>query len=196
MDQPKTACCCCQASGAPGEDRRGFLGKAAGLIVGAVGLLVPAATGLAAFLNPLRQKSEAGKFRKLAALDQLKVGDPPLKVSVIGDRADAWNLFRNVPIGGVYLRRTGKEEVQAFQVVCPHAGCSINYEATPKGGKFFCPCHVASFDLDGKRLDDASPSPRDMDTLEIDEEKLRETKEVWVKFQDFRQGSASKEVLG
>lgn len=191
MDQPKSSCCCCQSSGAPGEDRRGFLGKAAALIVGAVGLLVPAAAGLAAFLNPLRQKSEAGKFRKLAALDALKVGDPPQKVSIIADRADAWNVFRNEPIGGVFLRRVGEQEVQAFQVICPHAGCSIGYEASPNGGKYFCPCHVASFDLDGKRLDSPSPSPRDMDTLEVE---IRESNEIWVKFQNFGQGTASKEA--
>ena len=172
MDKPTTSSCCCQqASGSPGEDRRGFLGKAVALVVGAAGLLVPAVAGLAALLNPLRQKSEAGKFCKLTSLDNpdLKIDGPPLKISIVADRADAWNLFRNVPVGAVFLRRVGEKEVQALQVICPHAGCSINYEASPDGGKFFCPCHIASFDLDGQPLDSPSPSPRPMDTLEVDE---------------------------
>jgi Rieske Fe-S protein len=190
MDQPRS--CCCQASGAAGEDRRTFLGKASALIAGAVGLVVPAVAGLAAFLNPLRQKSSAGEFRTVAALDELKVGDPPLNVSIIGDRADGWNLFRNVPIGGVYLRRVGEREVQAFQVICPHAGCKINYEASSDGGKFFCPCHVASFDLDGQPLDSPSPSPRPMDSLEV---RIDENKQISVKFENFRTGTGNKEVM-
>ena len=50
---------CCQKP-ASGENRRGFLGQAAAVFCGGVALLVPAAAGLVAFLNPLRQKARAG----------------------------------------------------------------------------------------------------------------------------------------
>ena len=74
-----------------------------------------------------------------------------------------------------------------MQVICPHAGCSINYDAA--GHKYFCPCHSASFDLAGKRTDSTSPSPRDMDSLEVE---IRNKNEVRVKFQTFDVGTAKK----
>ena len=106
----------------------------------------------------------------MTSLDALPDDGSPQKFPVIADRTDAWNFFPNVPVGAVYLRRTGKDQVEALQVVCPHAGCSIMLEKKGpgtiiKGEKkvpdtfFFCPCHAASFDLAGKRLDDTSPSP-------------------------------------
>jgi menaquinol-cytochrome c reductase iron-sulfur subunit len=177
----------------PLSQRRGFLAKMTAVLAGGVALLTPAALGIVSFLNPLRQKSQAGGFFKLAGLDTLPEDGTPRKFAVIADRTDAWNVFPSEPVGAVYLRRTGKNQVEAFQVICPHAGCSILYEATKHGGKFYCPCHGANFDLSGKRLEANSSSPRDMDSLEVE---IRENNEVWVKFQKFTSGTASKVVSG
>jgi Rieske Fe-S protein len=190
--QKSTSSCCCHRDETPsgGETRRGFCGQAAAVVFGAVGLLIPVATGVAAFLNPLRQKSQGGQFLRLASLDVLPADGTPRKVPVIADRTDAWNRFPAEPIGAVFLRREG-ERVEALQVLCPHANCSINFESSPKGGKFFCPCHAATFDLSGKRTDATSPSPRNMDTLAVE---IRNKNEVWVKFENFRMGIAAKIV--
>jgi len=93
----------------------------------------------------------------------------------------------------VFIRRTTDEKrpVEAFHVICPHAGCSIQFEDTPDGGQFVCPCHEAYFDLAGHRTQATSPSPRDMDTLEAE---IRNNGEVWVKFQNFVTGTTSKTV--
>jgi menaquinol-cytochrome c reductase iron-sulfur subunit len=162
--------------------------RAAAVVCGGVALLVPAAAGIAAFLNPLRQKSQSGQFMKLALLDVLPEDGTPRKVPVVADRTDAWNLYPAEPIGAVFLRRTGGG-VTALQVICPHAGCSINFEGSAASGKFFCPCHSASFDLAGKRLDATSQSPRDMDALDAE---IRNKNEVWVKFETFPIGTAKK----
>ena len=195
------------------QERRGFLAKTAALLAGGVALVTPAAVGIVSFLNPLRQKSQAGGFVKLATLDTLPEDGTPRKFPVIADRTDAWNLFPSEPIGAVYLRRTGKDYIEAFQVICPHAGCSIgikkvsgtvfenglkkiagkNEKMVPDTFIFYCPCHGASFDLTGKRLDATSSSPRDMDSLEVE---IRDNNEVWVKFQKFSSGTASKVVSG
>jgi Rieske Fe-S protein len=168
------------------------LSQAAAIVCGGVAMFVPAVAGIVAFCNPLRQKSPSGQFMRLASLDVLPEDGTPQKVSVIADRTDAWNHYPKEPIGAVFLRRVGKK-VDALQVVCPHAGCSINFDASAKGGKFFCPCHAASFDLAGKRTDATSPSPRDMDTLEVE---IRNKNDVWVKFQTFGLGTATKVALG
>lgn len=170
-----------------GENRRGFCATTATIALGLAAYAVPAVTALLALLNPLRQKSQSGQFIRLASLAVLPEDGTPRKFPVIADRSDAWNRFPAEPIGAVYLRRLGPKQVQAFQVVCPHAGCFVSYDG-PKN-IFFCPCHNASFDLEGKRLDAVSPSPRDLDSLDVE---LRNDAEVWVKFENFRTGTSQK----
>jgi menaquinol-cytochrome c reductase iron-sulfur subunit len=173
------------------EDRRGFLAKSLAIVGAASAVAVPAALGAVSFCNPLRQKGGAGEFFRLAQLDILPEDGTPMKFAVIAERVDAWNRFPNEAIGAVYLRRAGQAKIEALQVVCPHAGCSIMYEAGETGGKFFCPCHSASFDLAGVRTDAKSPSPRDMDALEVE---IRNENEVWVKFQMFATGTSVKKA--
>ena len=129
---------------------------------------------------------------RLALLDALPEDGTPRKVPVIADRTDAWNRYPAEPIGAVFLRRTGSK-VSAYQVICPHAGCSINFEGSASKGRFFCPCHAASFDLAGKRTDQPSPSPRNMDAIEVE---IRNKNEVWVKFETFRIGTPEKVAQG
>jgi menaquinol-cytochrome c reductase iron-sulfur subunit len=175
-----------------GEKRRGFLGWTAACIGAAFTVGIPSLVGVITFLNPWRQQSQSGTFMRLASLDLLPEDGSPRKVAVVADREDAWNTYPAEPVGAVFLRRSGKD-VLAFQVVCPHAGCTIDFAAGSKGGKFFCPCHAASFDLNGKRTDATSPSPRDMDSLEVE---IRDKTEVWVKFQTFGVGVAAKVAQG
>jgi menaquinol-cytochrome c reductase iron-sulfur subunit len=189
---PTTFCSSQNLETMTGKSRRGFFEQAAAVLLGGMALLVPGATGFVAFLNPLRQKSQSGQWMRLTALDALPEDGTPRRFPIIADRADAWNYFPNEPIGAVFLRRVGSE-TQALQVICPHAGCSIALQSTPDGSKFVCPCHLANFDLDGKRTDEVSPSPRDMDALDVE---IRGQHEVWVKFQTFGLGMAAKVAQG
>ncbi len=168
------------------EPRRNFVLKTVAILLGAAAYVTPALIGIASFLNPLRQKRQAGQFMRLASLDALPTDGTPLKTTVTMDRVDAWNRVANQPVGAVFLRRVADNEVRAIHVVCPHAGCFITFDAEKKG--FFCPCHNASFDIEGKRLDATSSSPRDLDTLEC---KI-EGSEVWVRYENFRTGTAEK----
>jgi menaquinol-cytochrome c reductase iron-sulfur subunit len=189
MKHSTSPCCCQNETPADPRNRRGFLGKAAAVVCGAAALAVPTAAGVVAFLNPLRQKSQGGQFMRLASVDAIPTDGTPLKVPVIADRIDAWTRFPAEPIGAVFISRAHNRSggLDAFQVICPHAGCSINYDAT--GKKYFCPCHAASFDLSGERTDATSPSPRNMDSLDVE---IRNNNEVWVKFQTFGVGTAKK----
>jgi menaquinol-cytochrome c reductase iron-sulfur subunit len=186
--KPSTLCGCQSYEAMTGKTRRGFFEQAAAVLLGCVAFVVPAVTGLLAFLNPLRQKSQGGQFMRLTTLDSLPEDGTPRKIPVVADRTDAWNRFPAEPIGAVFLRRVGGE-VKALQVICPHAGCSIGIQSAAEGPAFLCPCHIAHFDIDGKRTDATSPSPRDMDSLDVE---VRNTNEVWVKFQTFRLGTPSK----
>jgi Rieske Fe-S protein len=58
--------------------------------------------------------------------------------------------------------------VKALNVTCPHLGCPVNFE----GGKFVCPCHNATYTLDGVRTNPGAgrknPALRDMDDLRVE----------------------------
>jgi len=170
-----------------GEDRRGFLKKFLASAIGAVLMLVPAVAGLRVMLDPLRRKSAAGGLVRVTSLEALSADGVPRKFSVVADREDAWNKFRNVPIGAVYLRRTTEGRLEALNVVCPHAGCFVDFNGGR--GQFICPCHNSAFAMDGRIADAKSPSARGLDTLEVE---VRNEKEVWVKFQNFEAGKAEK----
>lgn len=184
------ACCCGCGSG----DRREFVAKLVALGLGATAYVVPVGAGVVAALNPLRLRGAGGEYLRLAALDTLPSDGTPRKFPVLAERVDAWT--RSVePIGAVLLRRTADNQVEALQVECPHAGCTIEVkemadeQTGAKSPKFVCPCHKAVFDLAGKRLQASSPSPRDLDQLQVE---IRNGNEVWVQFQNFKLGTPDK----
>lgn len=167
--------------------RRDFVKKAASIAIGAACTAVPMAAGVAVFLDPLRRASPAAEPIKVTTLEALPADGVPRKFSIFASRSDAWNRYPQAPIGAIYLRRTADKTVEALNVVCPHAGCFVDY--VPSRNGFFCPCHNSSFGLDGSIADVRSPSPRSLDMLEVE---IRDGLEVWVKFQNFRAGHAEK----
>src|SRR5439155_4467919 len=76
-----------QSCGAP--TRRGFLKEACAMVLGVVAWLVPFASGLAVFLDPLRRKSQSGEFVSVASLNALPDDGAPRKFPVIASRTDA-----------------------------------------------------------------------------------------------------------
>lgn len=171
----------------PPEHRRQFLKKACAACAGGLAVIAPVGAGVAVFLDPLRRKAAAGEFVQVAFLTALPEDGAPRKFSILTTRQDAWNKTINVPVGAVYLRRTAKDKVQALNVVCPHAGCFVDF--VPGRNSYLCPCHDSTFAVDGKINDPKSPAARGMDELET---QIRNGNEVWVKFQNFLAGEAEK----
>lgn len=166
--------------------RRSFLARLGAIIVGALAGLIPVSAGAAALLDPLRRGSRDTGMVRVTRLSALPVDGSPMKFTVQADRTDAWSTYADTPIGAVYLRRAN-DAVVALNVVCPHAGCFVRL--MPDEGRFGCPCHNSSFDLDGEVNDASSPSPRAMDALAVE---IRNGDEVWVRFQNFLPGRDEK----
>ena len=177
----------------PEPPRRGFFKKFLAVVVGGVVVAVPAAAGLLVFLDPVlksRRRSGAGggaEFVPVTPLEAVPADGTPQRFQVIADRTDAWTKYQNVPLGAVYVKRTGGE-VMAYNALCPHAGCFVDVAAD--GRSFHCPCHNSGFDADGS-LKPGAVSPRPMDRLEVDEAALAQGV-VRVKFQNFVAGTSDK----
>ena len=165
--------------------RRDFLTKLGAILIGAVVTIVPFFSGLLLLFSPLRRRGASGGGApvRVASLSALPENGEPRKFPVLATRVDAWNRTPDVPVGAVYLRRVGPDKVQALNVVCPHAGCFVDYQ--PGQDHFLCPCHNSSFTLDGRILDPKSPSPRPLDELPVE---IRGGGEIWVRFENFRAG--------
>jgi Rieske Fe-S protein len=176
-----------QPTPADAEERRGFIAKLAAATIGGLVALVPAASGLAVFLDPLRKRSKDSAFLPVAPLAAVPDDGIPRQFPVIAERVDAWNQSVQ-PIGAVYLRRLpGQTTPECLSATCPHAGCFVAYDGATN--TFKCPCHNSSFAIDGAIIE-PSPSPRAMDSLscEVDRE------EILVKYENFYTGKADKVV--
>jgi Rieske Fe-S protein len=172
-------------------DRRSFFKEICAIVLGAVSAIVPLTAGLAVLFDPLRRKAQAGDFVAVTSLSALPADGTPRRFPVVADRTDAWNRIPRVPVGAVYLRRVSEHLVEALSVTCPHAGCPVEFK--PATGSFLCPCHDSQFKADGTLVPGAkSPSPRAMDSLQV---QIRNSTEIWVRYQNFEPGQAKKVAL-
>ena len=146
--------------------RRNFMVEFWTVVIGGVVSVFPFLAGLAVLFDPLRRTARADgpELVKIARLDSVPDDGVPRQFPVVKPKKDAWTYSPNERVGAVFLRREpGSDMVQAFNVVCPHAGCFVGYDA--KSELYQCPCHTSSFQLDGSIIA-PSPSPRGMDKLE------------------------------
>ncbi len=152
------------------------------------------------FLDPRNRPARAGDFKTIARLSDLKVNEP-FQAVIREIRKDAWTLHPNDVIGRVWLLRRDDKTVDAFTTICPHLGCSVNFEEKQK--LFICPCHNGTFGMDGSvihRPGAQNPAPRGMDGLEVklvpDPAALAEKPDflVQVKYENFEAGKPAKTV--
>jgi Rieske Fe-S protein len=176
-------------AGQPPDERRAFL-KVVTTGIGALAAALAVIPGLGFLAGPQRRAGDGGIGRtsRVAAERDVKPGKP-LRVTAIGPREDAWLRFDRVTLGSCWLVRTVEDgPIKAFSTVCPHLGCGVDFDE--KTGKFACPCHTSAFDLDGRCL--SGPSPRGLDPLAAHVE----GRDVLVRYQRFRVGTAKREPIG
>lgn len=169
--------------------RRRFLQQVACFGLGGCALLGPVVAGAVVVAHPLIEKQATGLMVRLAGVDDLPVDGAPQLYQVLAEPTEAWLKFSRRAIGSVFLVRTGESEVRAFNAACPHVSGPITWRDESK--EFYCPLHSSRFSSDGARLGANSPSPRDLDALDVE---LRD-REVWVRFQNFTPNTAAKQPV-
>src|SRR5262249_24243706 len=125
----------------PPPERRKFLKW----VTNGLGALFRAVLGVPAvlyLLDPRNRAARASDFKRVAKLSDLDE-DVPKQVVIRDVRQDAWTLHPNDVRGRVWLVRRKGDKVDAYTTICPHLGCSIDYN--PELRHFVGPCHNATY---------------------------------------------------
>lgn len=129
----------------------------------------------------VREDASAVDAGPLAALPD---GAPTLTV-IERPFADAWSENTRARTG-VFLVRAGSE-VRALDALCPHTGCTVDYDERRR--EFRCPCHNSRFSIAGERLSGPSPRGLDPQTAEVQGGRVR------VRYCRYRTGRADRVPL-
>ena len=172
------------------HDRRGFLAKLLALGLGAIALAVPTLSALAAFLNPWRQKSEAGdldprgldgRAARRRAAATLPRDCRPLgrleRLSGRGHRRDL-PLPRQRRASPSPCNRSARTTAAAFPTIRRRRISTALRTAR---------CSICKAAGSTRRASARATSIR----LEVE---IRDGTEVWVKFEKFQDGTAQKIV--
>jgi menaquinol-cytochrome c reductase iron-sulfur subunit len=174
--------------------RRSFLAIASSVVIGGIITLTPLVAGLGFLFDPLIRRranfkgGNAEGFLPVAKLSDLPDDGTPLRFPLRADKVDAWNEFKDQPIGTVYLRKMPGDQVIAFNDTCPHLGCKVEYQEGHQS--FLCPCHASAFKLDGKPTNKIPP--RALDELKV---KTEPDGQIWIQYQDFQCGISKQEAV-
>lgn len=165
--------------------------------------LIVGAPGMRYLLDGFQTSTTTtSEFTRLIRLVDLRPGCPTL-VPVIGQKQDAWVRHEQQIVGRIWLVRDseGSQTVRALSSVCPHMGCQLQKTAANNG--FVCPCHRASFGVDGTRQPDTKTgernhAPRDLDQLEcrVTPDDGSDDRWVEVKYERFETGREQRIVRG
>lgn len=162
-------------------DRRSFFKRGAGFLSAATAILVGVPL-IGSLLNP---KSTGKKqFVEIADLDALPIEEPK---RVIFSELVKDAFMVEPATSDVWVIKHSDSNVTVFSTICPHLGCSYDYQ--PASKQFLCPCHSSIFALDGKVK--SGPSPRGLDTLPL---KIENGK-LFLQWERYEVGIAEKKLI-
>ncbi len=145
-------------SGSHEVSRRDFVKVVTGFLGAVIGGVI-ALPAVGYFLGPALQ-SQSSKEREFKAgpLENYPEGVPTL-FSFNITKVNGWE--RTVNSYGVYITRRG-QDVKVLSNVCTHLSCRVKWHEDKQ--EYICPCHDASFNIDGQII--SGPPPRPMDPMQ------------------------------
>jgi Rieske Fe-S protein len=146
--------------------RRDFI-KLATLTVGGV---ISAAIGIPSvfyLVTPALEASGKDAWVPLGPLENFPIGTPTL-VTFVRSKVNGWEKTSNSY--GVFVIRKSDTDVLVLSNRCTHLSCRVNWNEEKQ--TYICPCHDATFSLDGEVL--GGPPPRPLDRYEGETLKIEE----------------------
>ncbi|MGC9159312.1 MAG: ubiquinol-cytochrome c reductase iron-sulfur subunit [Terracidiphilus sp.] len=166
--------------------RRSFFGALLGIGTAAMGamLVVPV---MRYMLYPLYAKNKGTWWSKVMPKKQIPPpnANPVLK-NITFNQRDGWREI--VTREAVYAETLPSGETLVLSSICPHLGCSVEWQNDKD--RFYCPCHGSVYNRDGKHV--AGPAPRGMDPLPTDVQDGN----LMVHFEYFREDVPNREIIG
>lgn len=161
--------------------RRTFFTWGAGLFSG----LIAAVIGIPMVGSLFNSKSSSKReFVEVADLESIPPNEPK-RIFFSQMVKDAFMVEPST--SEVWVVKHSDSNVTVFSPICPHLGCSYNWQ--PTLDEFVCPCHGSIFSMDGRVL--GGPAPRGLDTLPI---KIENGK-LYLKWERFEVGIPEKKVI-
>jgi menaquinol-cytochrome c reductase iron-sulfur subunit len=167
------------------QNRRSFLGVLLGLGSFFVGTLLSVPL-LRFALFPLLRRTTELKNSPVGKVDEFSSLTEPVMRTIEIEQVDGWRKATSEK--AVYVTKDSQGQLCVLTSICPHLGCTVPWNKEKH--QFVCPCHGATFSLDGTRI--SGPSLRGMDTLQTSVQ----DGQLLVRFQYFRQLVSDKEVIG
>ena len=132
------------------------------LTTAAVGSVIGAVIGLPAIgflISPALRAGGKDAWVPIGSLDEIPVGEP-YPFSFTRTRVNGWERTAT-SYGGFVLRKSeAAEDLVILSSRCTHLGCQLNWRADSR--VYVCPCHDASFDINGQVIDGPPPRPLDV----------------------------------
>ncbi|MHB8339521.1 MAG: QcrA and Rieske domain-containing protein [Ignavibacteriaceae bacterium] len=155
--------------------RRGFL-KIFSVSLAAISGLILGIPALDAIISPAL-KSRLTSFSKAGKIGNIPEGSP-VRLTVASSAKDAY--LNDTEMHNVWAIKKSNSDIEVFSPICPHLGCSYNWDS--QKSQFECPCHGSVFAENGKVI--SGPAPRSLDTLPT---KI-EGDELYVEWEKFQLG--------
>ncbi|GBF72790.1 (2Fe-2S) ferredoxin [Paenibacillus sp. 598K] len=114
-------------------------------------------------VDPLLMPKAEGTFVKV--VEESSITDEPQEFRFEINQVDGW--YESTPELTAWISKGSDGQIFALSPICKHLGCTINWNSQ-NDNQYFCPCHEAKYDQDGKNLK-VAPSPLDEYEVEIRE---------------------------
>ncbi len=141
------------------KERRNFL-KLATWAIGGLISAAYAVPGLAYLIRPALERTGGDDWIRLGSTSKVELGTPTLFKAKI-QRQTGW--ITNEEELSVYVSTSDGRNFTAMSNICTHLGCRVRWISEQE--QFFCPCHNAAFDKEGRVA--AGPPPRPLDQYEV-----------------------------
>ncbi|MBC8870260.1 MAG: ubiquinol-cytochrome c reductase iron-sulfur subunit [Planctomycetes bacterium] len=138
-------------NGPPSESRRGWLLR---ILQGSVAVTLAAVFyPVVRFLWP----------RPATSSGELEVAAPYRVDELRPDAQGKWPSPFNFGGKPCLVIRTPDDEIKAFNAICTHVDCTVEYRA--EDGDIFCNCHNGVYDLNGRNV--SGPPPRPLEVYKV-----------------------------
>ncbi|GAB2692227.1 ubiquinol-cytochrome c reductase iron-sulfur subunit [Paenibacillus thermoaerophilus] len=99
-------------------------------------------------VDPIIRPKSGSDYVKV--IEESKVTTTPTEVKFKKHQVDGW--YESDPEFAAWIAKDDSGKIYALSPICKHLGCTVAWNTDSRfPNEFFCPCHEAHYDKDGKQ---------------------------------------------